>query len=372
MAANNLQWAFVQGFEAHYEDFSIISVPFISTFPFGYKAFYFKGGDFFYNNQTNFKALSFINLPFLKEWIIKSKLKSELRKWCQSDNKKKCIVIYALFAHFMQIVTELKVEFPNLKICQIIPDLPEYMGVNSIYKKLGLQKKAINTINSCLPKFDCFVFLSSAMNDRLNTNNKPWVRIEGIFDHTPGKERYTKELPKVILYSGALSAKYGLKNLLNAFSAIQSSQIQLWLCGDGDFKLEIEERARNDQRIKFLGLLTFEEVKELQKKATVLVNPRTAEGEYTLYSFPSKTMEYLASGTPTIMYRLPGIPEEYYEFAYIPANESIECLTQLLLDVCNTPQKQLEIFGKIASKYIIINKSPKSQVGKISEMFKNL
>ena len=44
------------------------------------------------------------------------------------------------------------------------------------------------------------------------------------------------------------------------------------------------------------------------------MNPRSADAEYTKYSFPSKTIEYLATGVPVVMNRLPGIPEEYEYF----------------------------------------------------------
>ena len=38
------------------------------------------------------------------------------------------------------------------------------------------------------------------------------------------------------------------------------------------------------------------------------VNPRQNNEEFTKYSFPSKTMEYLASGVPVVAYKLDGIP----------------------------------------------------------------
>ena len=63
-------------------------------------------------------------------------------------------------------------------------------------------------------------------------------------------------------------------------------------------------------RIEFLGMLPRTDVLELQSKATILVNPRQPVGDFTKYSFPSKTIEYMASGTPLLMYKLPGIPEE--------------------------------------------------------------
>ena len=71
----------------------------------------------------------------------------------------------------------------------------------------------------------------------------------------------------------------------------------------------------------------------MQHKATILVNPRTSEGEFTKYSFPSKTMEYLLAGRCVVVNRLPGIPEEYYQYVYTPQNESVEALAECLTNV---------------------------------------
>ena len=60
-----------------------------------------------------------------------------------------------------------------------------------------------------------------------------------------------------------------------------------------------------------MGQVSLNEARALQKTADVLVNPRLNEGEYTKYSFPSKTMEYLSTGRPVVCYKLDGIPDEY-------------------------------------------------------------
>jgi hypothetical protein len=55
------------------------------------------------------------------------------------------------------------------------------------------------------------------------------------------------------------------------------------------------------------------EVVAAERSAWLLVNPRPAEQEFTKYSFPSKNMEYLVSGTAVLTTRLPGMPADYLE-----------------------------------------------------------
>ena len=58
--------------------------------------------------------------------------------------------------------------------------------------------------------------------------------------------------------------------------------------------------SKKDNRIVFKGMVPNKIVVEDQLKATLLVNPRPSIGEFTRYSFPSKNMEYMVSGTPMV------------------------------------------------------------------------
>ena len=109
-----------------------------------------------------------------------------------------------------------------------------------------------------------------------------------------------------------------------------------------------------------------------QREATVLVNPRTSEGEFTKYSFPSKTMEYLASGTPCIMNKLKGIPQEYFKFIFFPENESVFELSQIIIEICKKEQSELNKIGELAKRFIFENKTPDKQCEKIYNMLKKL
>ncbi len=93
-----------------------------------------------------------------------------------------------------------------------------------------------------------------------------------------------------VLYTGRLNRRYGLELLLQAVKEWQDTDVELWLCGSGEMEEEIRSYAAQDPRIRFFGFLPHEETVRLQRQATVLVNPRTNQGEYTKYSFPSKTM----------------------------------------------------------------------------------
>lgn len=82
----------------------------------------------------------------------------------------------------------------------------------------------------------------------------------------------------------------------------------LEIYGDGDYRAELVELAAKHDRIIYKGLVSRDVIVARQKQVALLINPRPSSYEYTQYSFPSKIMEYMLSGTPVLTTKLPGIP----------------------------------------------------------------
>ena len=133
----------------------------------------------------------------------------------------------------------------------------------------------------------------------------------------------------------------------------------------------ITEAAEKDPRIIYKGMLPREEVLFLQQQSTVLINPRKPNGGITKYSFPSKTVEYLSSGTPMIGYKLEGIPEEYFNYYYTIDSLSEEDLVHTLDAVLSLPQDELDKKAHSAYKFIMENKTAEKQVKKIIDFIKS-
>ena len=83
-------------------------------------------------------------------------------------------------------------------------------------------------------------------------------------------------------------------------------------------------------------------------------------------------MEYLASGTPTVMCHLPAIPKEYDQYIYYITDESSKGIKNKLIEVCEKPQIELDEFGRKAAKFIREKKNSKKQSQKISDMINRI
>lgn len=363
-AAQNLQEAIVDGFIQNNVNLSIVTIPFLSTFPLGYKKPLVKYKSSKFKGIVDTKCASFINIPFLQQ--VGNTAQSDVFSWCRSKSTGiKHIIVYSLQVNLIKIAIEAKNTFNNVKLSVVVPDLPEFMGSNVFYTAFGLKKRANEYVYKNIHNFDHFVLLSEAMARSFGISYEDYVVVEGIFNSTNSEVDFDFEKDtKTILYTGALSSKYGINTLLRAFSSILNPEYRLVICGDGDAK-EIQQAVIEDKRINYLGKVAYELILRMQKNADLLINPRTPEGEYTKFSFPSKTMEYLASGTPVLMYKLPGVPLEYFDYCYTIDDLTEQGLAAKICEVLSQPVEERKILGSKAMAFILDQKNAKSQVGKI-------
>lgn len=311
------------------------------------------------------QSISYCNLPFIKKM---SQMLSYLKRIWQHIKGVDTIIVYELTSR--QLLPAVIAGNTAKKIA-IVPDLPEFMSENK--NPLYLLAKRIDRIliDWALRRMDAFVLLSPHMRTKLKIADKPYIVIEGLFslrDIVPSQQKIDK---KVLLYTGKIEKWFGLEDLLKAFTLVDGDDYQLWLCGPGDLKM-IEKYSAQDNRIIYKGCLSHRDVLILQKQATVLVNPRHSTDDYTLYSFPSKTMEYMASGTPTLMCRLKSLPDDYLPYLYLFDDESVEAMSCVIKQCLDKDPIELSEFGKSAAEFIMSNKTSDSQARKLVNLMSDI
>ena len=168
-----------------------------------------------------------------------------------------------------------------------------------------------------------------------------------------------------MMYAGALRAQYGLKNLVEGFMAYQNPDVRLWIFGAGDYADDIAKAAEADQRIVFGGMIPLNEAVEKELHATLMVNSRPADMEFARYSFPSKNMEYMVSGTPVLTTRLLGMPRDYYDYVYTIDGNTAEDVTRALEKVLSQSPEALHEKGMAAREFVLNQKNNVVQSGRI-------
>ena len=244
----------------------------------------------------------------------------------------------------------------------IVTDLPDMLGGSAFSKKLS---------NFVIRHCTDYVLLTQAMNDYLNPKGKPHVILEGHSDIAMERQKPSlarKASPQVCMYAGGVSKQYGLENLVKGFQKANLPNAQLEIYGPGDYVQELSQIAAEDPRIFYGGMLLNAEIVEREMAATLLVNPRPTGEEYVKYSFPSKTMEYMSTGTPVLTTVLPGMPKEYHPYVYLLEEETADAIAEKLERIFVQPADALFEKGMAAREFILKEKNNVKQAQKILTM----
>lgn len=343
----------------------------IASFPNGYKLFIPPRKEMLKSGIST-QWYPTINFAFLKQWGYCISTFFSLLYWLikNIDENDKVIFCCSIFSFIARPVTFLAKIFKT-ETCVIVTDLPKFHF--SLRKPTGMKKIFSNHfLNSQIKyqtKFDKYILLTRYMKDELGVSDKPCLIIEGIANKNLliANEKYNNlKKEKAIMYAGMLNKKHRIEMLIKGFM-LTKNDFELWLFGSGDFEKEIKEYVKSDKRIKFFGRVNRDVVLEYEHRASLLVNIRDSKEEYTKFSFPSKTIEYMACGTPLLTTKLPGIPDEYYKYCYVLENETIDGLNETLENILSIPYDELLDKGKAAMNYIFNNKIAEIQGNKIIE-----
>lgn len=217
--------------------------------------------------------------------------------------------------------------------------------------------------NSLMHTFDGYVLLTEAMNAIVNTYNRPYIVMEGLCDIS---ENYCEDdsavHEKYCLYTGSLAKGTGIDTLITAFSENPIDGFTLRIYGGGEMEKELCEHC--PAGVSFGGSVTNRECITLQKKASLLVNPRPVGLRFAAYSFPSKIMEYMVSGTPVLTTRLPGIPEEYFNYLFACGDSTAE-IADAIHSVLDISEKVRLERGKKARQFVLEKKNNVFQTKRI-------
>lgn len=318
-SANIFQKKLIDGFKNNGFNTTVVSAPFIGSYPNASDIKLFSG---FETSGGDYNYVAFNNIWGIRNLSRASSLKHKLKALIKPAKNKELIVVYSPHTPFLEAAVYAKKRNPDIKICLVVPDLPQYMNLNA--KKSFLYRFAkffdIKKFNRLNKSVDSYVLLTEAMKDKIHIAEKPYCVAEGIAEESAVENICNKsqteiaEDEKYIVYTGKTNEKFGVKKLTDEFCKTNNPQYRLVICGSGDTDEYIKSKVQGDKRIIATGQITPAEAAEWMKKADVLVNPRENNDEYTKYSFPSKTIEYLLSGKPVVGYLLDGMPEIYKKF----------------------------------------------------------
>lgn len=313
-----------------------------------------------------YKYIPFINIKILRQVCLFLYTFIYVLFW--GMRKKNAIMVCDMLAISINMAALLASKINGLRSVGILTDMPGMMkqdkNGNSITLKIATKANKLY-----LASYDYYVFLTRQMNAQVNKHYRPYIIMEGLVDsslkyHSPSCHAKSRQ----VLYAGGLFDEYGIGMFVKAFMKLENKDLSLHLFGDGPSVEWIKEQSDKDPRIQFHGVKSNEEVMEFERDSILLVNPRPTHEEFTKYSFPSKNMEFMVSGTPLLTTRLPGMPDEYYEYVYLFDRETTEDYARVMRTILSKSDVELREKGRSACEWILREKNNVYQAKRILEM----
>lgn len=318
------------------------------------------------DQYINYRYTPIIPIPIIKQFISFFFTFFYVLDWVIRNHNEKKVIICSITRIYNCIPAILIGKLLRIKLALIACDIPRLTFTQKTTEKLPNKVKlGIQISEMFSSSFDMFIFLTEAMNSVLNKKNRPYIVVEGFCDTNMSNFENCLENKldkKVIVYAGGLYIKYGIETLIKAFVELDYPNSELWLYGTGDIKQENYDSISN---VKFKGVKLNTEVIKNEIKASLLVNPRFTNEEYTKYSFPSKLIEYMSTGTFTITTKLPGIPNEYFKYCGTFDEESVVGYKNVLNNYLSMDKAILHERGLESKRFVLTEKNNIKQAQRV-------
>ena len=127
--------------------------------------------------------------------------------------------------------------------------------------------------------------------------------------------------------------------------------------GKGELQDEVLKAAASDHRIIYKGLLDHRGVLAMYEADDVLLNIRITTQVEVPYGFPSKFIEYLATGKCVVTTSFAHVESEYGQYCFVMKSEAPEALAELIETVRKMGGEERQRFGARAREYVARNKT---------------
>ena len=182
----------------------------------------------------------------------------------------------------------------NARIVGMLTDNPANLS--------NVRPSYVRNVYKNATRLDGFLSLSNGLLRAFKVSDKPNYIFEGLVDEEiPMKKQ---PIGNYYFFGGALYERYGVKRLINAFIESDVPE-KLVIAGTGPLREYIFQNTEKNSRILYLSQLPKDKVYGLEQNAIANINPRPANKKLDEESVPSKLLEYLASGAPTISTKHP-------------------------------------------------------------------
>jgi len=288
--------------------------------------------------------------------------------------RKKYDVVHCHFGPNGNEIIFLKDIFPEVRFITTFHgyDITQflYKNTNGVYKDL-------------FKKCDLFMPISNLWKERLERLGCPREKIivqrMGVdTERITIKEKFQAKNEVKIITVARLVEKKGLKYSISAVARVikKYPKVTYYIVGDGDLKKELMvliSQLGLDDKIKLLGSLENNKVKELMKESDIFLLTSVTSSVGDMEGIPVSLMEAMATGLPVISTYHSGIPElvEDGKSGFLVPEKNVDALVEKLEYLIENHQIWSEM-GKAGRKFVEENFNINVLNKRLEKLYKDL
>jgi glycosyltransferase involved in cell wall biosynthesis len=344
---HSFAWAVVRALRSAEVTTTLLSADPISSYP-GNPRLVCRGGSFNAHSVEG-RKLPFVNVVALKHltrFVACLRTGSRaLRAW-----RPDVLLVHGVHSPFL-FYARVARHLLGLRIVVILTDPPGVVLPSDGPFVRVLKRLDIALVRAALGGFDGVIALTESLATQF-APTVPYLVMEGIVGALPEEQPRQPSAKARVLYAGGLSGAYGVGHLVDAVRALPHDDVRLSCFGRGELVEWLTALSEDDPRIEAPQFASREEVLREYERSDVLVQPRPIDQDFVRFSFPSKLLEYLASGTAVVSTRLPGIPADYEQHVYWADDDSAHGLSLALEQALATPWDERQRRASRAREFI--------------------
>lgn len=310
--------------------------------------------------------ISFCNLPVIKQfWQIFSVYHTAMR--LMKKREYDVVFCFNLFPQIGIPARWIKKRYSGIDMVCLLADFPiddntNRMGGSTILRRI-FEQSTWKSMKLC----DRYIVLNKHGIDKY-LPGKSHIVVDGGVDEDDIK-RYDNPAEKCgehnILFCGALTEYNGVLKIIEAMEYLGDTDIVLDIYGGGYLEETVKMAAIKNPKIRFHGRVSNSEAMQRQREAWLLINPRLVEDPIAQVTFPSKTFEYLLSGTPVLSSHLNGYGKEYNRHIIFVEGERPVDYANKIREILLTDKLSLQKLAKDAQTFVKTEKNWDVQAEKI-------
>ncbi len=351
IAGNKMQWNILKALSATGKfDIECLTISPMAAFPKERKLGQKRENAILLDGVRQTK-ISYCNIPVLKQV---SQINAMYREARRILKKNPTAVMFG-FNAFPQVgipMRKLKKKFPQSKTVCLLADLPIDDKTNRCGISKWFRDKFDHSTWESISACENFIVLNQYVANTY-LEGKPYIVVDGGLDETELRPyKFQSSAKKNVLFCGALTEYNGILNLLKAMELLVDKEISLDIYGGGYLEKEVEEFAKTHSNVYYRGKVSNQEVMQKQREAWLLINPRKVDDLIAKVTFPSKTFEYMLSGTPVLTTRLNGYSEEYMDKLFFTETDTAEDIAESISMIAKKEETELREITERAYDFV--------------------